>query len=58
MLPYYYEKKMMVNLKMRLITGVIIALIAYAITLITNTSPTPPKEDTTTKTLTNTISNK
>ena len=58
MLPYYYEKKMMVNLKMRLIAGVIIALIAYAISLITNTSPTSPKEDTTTKTLTNTISNK
>lgn len=58
MLPYYYEKKMMENLKMRLLIGAIMAIIFYAISLIFNISPTSPKEDTTTKTLTNTISNK
>lgn len=58
MLSYHYEKKMMENLKFRLIAGLVIALIAYAISLITNTSPMSPKDTTTIKTLTTTNSNK
>lgn len=58
-MPYYkYENGLNDRIKYGAIAGTAIALIFYAISLITNTSPTSPKEDTTTKTLTNTISNK
>lgn len=55
---YNYENGLNDRIKYGAIAGTAIALIFYAISLITNTSPTSPKEDTTTKTLTNTISNK
>ena len=58
-MPYYnYENGLNDRIKYGAIAGTAIALIFYAISLITNTSPTSPKVDTTTKTLTNTISNK
>ena len=55
---YNYENGLNDRIKYGAIVGTAIALIFYVISLIINTSPTSPKEDTTTKTLTNTISNK
>ena len=58
-MPYYkYENGLNDRIKYGAIAGTAIALIFYVISLIINISPTSPKEDTTTKTLTNTISNK
>lgn len=55
---YNYENGLNDRIKYGVIVGAAIALIFYAISLIFNISPSSPKTNTTTKTLTTTESNK